>query len=81
MKNQIVVSENNINLFSNYQGNDKKLKIGDVLTIENKNVACVYQKKGYKSTFSIFQGEIIEKYKNEKYQHFNRYALNDKFVK
>ena len=88
MKN-ILITERNIDLFNGYQGNDQKLKIGDILFLEQNDVPCVYHRKGKKNTFSIFQGkkckhdrltcvsEEEKKNRKEYYWLYNRYSINN----
>jgi len=86
--NRINVTEKNIPYIFPYQGNDTQVKIGDVLQIEAQKIACVTRVKGQCLTFSIYGGELLEKYKVAGYDRlnaytwmYNRYSINDKFTK
>lgn len=84
MKHVIKVTNENINLFSPYQGNEQVLKESDVLILLSANVPCVYKQKGLADSFSIYGGKTIVRYKDEKDKQkymFNRFSINDKHTK
>lgn len=76
MKDSITITSVNIHFFSPYQGNENKLKIGDVVLLAKSKIPCVRQIKGQKSTFSIYTHTIADRYKKEEHKEtfmFDRY--------
>ena len=83
----LTVTPELLNELSPYQGQTKKLTVGETLFVIAEKVPCVFYKTGRAKTFTIlsdlqhYSGNGSPVNADMGYYNANRWSLNDKFTK